>query len=127
MPAKSPEEVYQLFKRYFSAGDLDSLMSLYDENATMVPQPGQTVSGKAAIREALGLFLSIKGEFRMEACRSISANDVALLFSKWILNGTTPDGSNVSLGGSTSDVVRKQADGTWLFVIDNPFGDAGVS
>ena len=26
--------------------------------------------------------------------------------------------------GTTSDVLRRQADGTWLFVIDNPWGSA---
>jgi hypothetical protein len=27
--------------------------------------------------------------------------------------------------GTTSDVLRRQGDGTWLFVIDNPWG-AGI-
>ena len=40
--------------------------------------------------------------------------------------GTAADGSEVNLTGQTSDVVRRQADGTWLLVIDNPFGCEGI-
>jgi hypothetical protein len=28
------------------------------------------------------------------------------------------------VGGTTSDVVRRQSDGNWLFAIDNPLGGA---
>jgi ketosteroid isomerase-like protein len=30
-------------------------------------------------------------------------------------------GSAVDLGGNTTEVVRRQADGTWRYVIDDPF------
>ena len=40
--------------------------------------------------------------------------------------GTGADGSEVNLTGQTSDVVRRQPDGTWLLVIDNPFGCEGI-
>jgi hypothetical protein len=32
----------------------------------------------------------------------------------------------VSLAGQTSDVARRQADGRWLIMIDNPFGGQGA-
>ncbi|MBV9547223.1 MAG: hypothetical protein JOY61_22870 [Chloroflexi bacterium] len=32
-----------------------------------------------------------------------------------------PDGSGVDLGGNTTEVIRRQADGTWRYVIDDPF------
>jgi ketosteroid isomerase-like protein len=50
--------------------------------------------------------------------------DVALLMSKWTLKGTSTEGEPVSIEGQTSDVVRRQADGSWLFAVDNPFGAA---
>ena len=127
MPANTPEEVYDLFSQYFSAADLDSVITLYEPGATMIPQPGTIVSGHAGIREALGAFLALKGEFDLQPPKVFQANDIALLFSKWTLKGTGPDGSAVELAGQTSDVVRRQADGSWLFVIDNPNGAASVA
>lgn len=127
MPAQTPEEVHKIFAEYFSAGDLEGIVSLYEPDATFVPQPGQSVSGTAAIREALKGFLALNGELKMEPARVIQAKDTALLFSKWTLKGTGPDGNAVELAGHTSDVVHRQTDGAWLMVIDNPFGAEGVA
>jgi ketosteroid isomerase-like protein len=44
------------------------------------------------------------------------------LFSDWTLSGTDPNDNAVELAGRTSDVARRQLDGNWVFVIDNPFG-----
>ena len=127
MPASTPAEIYKLFSEYFSAADLDSLITLYERDATLVPQPGVVVSGHAAIREAFGAFLALKGEFNLQAPTVFEAGDIALLFARWTLKGTDPGGNAVELAGQTSDVVRKQSDGSWLFVIDNPNGAASVT
>ena len=42
----------------------------------------------------------------------------------WSYDGTGKDGSAVKMSGSTSDVLRRSADGVWRYVIDNPFGTA---
>lgn len=122
MQAIEPYEVYDLFSKYFSARALDLLMTLYEEDAVMLPAAGQTAKGKAAIREALTGFLSIDGTFSVEKPKVVQAGDIALLMGKWKLEGRSPDGQDVKIGGHTSDVIRKQGDGSWLFVIDNPFG-----
>lgn len=127
MPARTPEGVHELFAEYFSAGDLEGIVSLYEPDATFLPQPGVAVSGTSAIREALKGFLALNGDLKMKPARVLQANDAALLFSKWTLRGTGPDGNAVELAGQTSDVVRRQADGTWLMVIDNPYGADGVA
>jgi len=36
--------------------------------------------------------------------------------------GTGPDGERVTLTGHNADVLRRQSDGSWRFVIDNPWG-----
>ena len=53
------------------------------------------------------------------------AGDLALSIVGWSLTGTGPDGKSVQMEGTTSDILRKQADGNWLFAIDNPWG-AGI-
>ena len=122
MPANTPEEVHELFAKYFSVGDLESLISLYEAEATIVTQPGPPVSGTAAIREVMTGFLGLKPQFNLQVKKAFQANDIALLFSTWTLKGTDPSGGPVETAGQTSDVVRRQPDGTWLFVIDVPHG-----
>jgi uncharacterized protein (TIGR02246 family) len=122
MAAKTPAQLHEAFVQSFNNADLDSLMSLYEPTATLLPFPGEPVSGHAAIRDALGQFLALKGHMDLKVDRIILAQDIALLFSSWTLNGTGPDGTAVAMAGQTSDVARRQADGSWLLVIDNPQG-----
>jgi ketosteroid isomerase-like protein len=124
MPATTPEQAHELFVEYFNAADIDALVSLYEPNAMLVPFSGVSVSGHAAIREALGGFLGPKGRMELKVDRIFRADDVALIFSSWSLKGTGPDGKPLQRTGQTSDVVRRQADDTWRFVIDNPRGAA---
>ena len=35
--------------------------------------------------------------------------------------GTGPDGKAVSMAGQSTEVVRRQPDGTWRYVVDNPY------
>ena len=127
MPAYTPEQVHYLFTEYFSESNLDKLITLYEPGATILPQPGPQVTGEAAIREVLSGLLALKGQMILKVARTIQADDIAILFSNWTLNGTDPNGGPVALAGQTSDVVRRQADGSWLLVIDNPSGAAAAN
>ena len=49
----------------------------------------------------------------------IESGDTALLHAKWTSVGTDAAGNRVDVAGQSTEVVRRQADGTWLFVIDN--------
>lgn len=124
MAARGPEELHRLFAERFNAGDLEGLIALYEPGATLVPQPGQVVSGVEAIREALRGFLALKGTFQLTPTVAAQAGDLALLCSPWTLTATGPDGDPINLAGTTTDVARRQADGTWLVAIDNPWGVA---
>lgn len=122
MSARTPEEVHELFAKHFSAGDLEALLALYESGAKLVPQAGPAVSGLAAIREAMSGFLALKPQFDLQLKKAFQADDIALLFSTWTLKGTDSAGGPIEMAGQTSDVVRRQPDGTWLLVIDIPFG-----
>lgn len=126
MVPRSPQEAHTLWADRLTAGDLDGLVRLYEPDAVLVPQPGTTVTGHAAIREALSGLLALKPDFHLDFQSALEAGGLALLYSRWTLNGTAADGSALTLTSQTSDVVRRQEDGSWLFVIDNPFGGHGV-
>ena len=78
--------------------------------------------GLKDVREAMGGTLALKPHMTIEVPKVFQAGEIALLCSKWTLTGTGPDGSAINLAGQGTEVGRRQADGTWLFVIDNPFG-----
>ena len=122
MPANSPQEVAKLIARGLSSGDLDGIIALYEPSACLVPEPGQVLHGAAAIREGIAGFLALKPTMHVESETVVQADDVAIVYTKWSLSGTGPDGGAVNMNGQATDVMRRQPDGTWLCVIDNPFG-----
>ena len=123
MVVQSPEEAVLAMVDAFNSGDLDAFMAFYEPGATLVPQPGQVASGAAEIREAMGGFLALKGRMEIEPGLSIiQAGDVALVSGSWTLSGTGADGEPTTMSGRVTDVVRRQPDGTWRWVIDVPFG-----
>ena len=126
MPARTPEEVASLLGQAFNAGDLESILALYEPEATFVAQPGEVVTGTEAPREAFGGFLALKPTFELEVKKVFRAGDVALSFVDWTLTGTGPDRETIPMSGQGSDVLRQQHDGSWLFVIDNPYGRVGA-
>jgi ketosteroid isomerase-like protein len=107
-----------------NSGDLDSLMPLYERGAAFATEPGSLAHGGPGIREALAGFISMEGELDLEVTRVLEVDDLALVTGVWSFDGTGPDGEPVRLTASNADVLRRQADGTWRFVIDNPWGTA---
>jgi len=81
-----------------------------------------TARGTSQIREALSGFIAMKAQLRSEAQQVIENQDVALYIGRWSLNGTDPSGKPVSMGGESTDVLRRQPDGRWLIALDNPWG-----
>jgi uncharacterized protein (TIGR02246 family) len=122
MPAKIPEDTDRLFADALNGGRIDDLVALYEPNATLMPSPGKLVSGSAAIREALAQFIMAKPKMSLNAKVVAQSGDVALLTSKWDLAMTGQDGKPANMTGQSLEVVRRQSDGRWLFVIDLPFG-----
>jgi ketosteroid isomerase-like protein len=121
----NPEIAVKEFFRLFNTGDVEAVMAMYEPRAILVSPSGQAAEGAAGLRAALNGFLLLKPTLTMGAFRLSIAGDLALSTVKWTLNGTNPDGQPVHMEGTTSDVLRRQRDGTWLFVIDNPWG-AGI-
>jgi uncharacterized protein (TIGR02246 family) len=124
MMMTTPEEVLNSVTEGINAGDLDSLMTLYEADACFATQPGQLAKSLETIRQSLRGFTDIKnGKFDLKVKRVLQASDLALVISEWSFTGTGPDANPVNITAKKStEVLRQQADGTWRFVIDNPWG-----
>ena len=122
MPAKTPEQCDLLVAEAFNSGNVEAAVALYEPGATLTTDPGTTVTGTQAIREAITGFLAMKPNMKVEVPLVVQSGDTALLHSSWTMTGSNPDGSPVNMEGKGVEIVRRQADGNWLFIIDNPWG-----
>jgi ketosteroid isomerase-like protein len=105
-----------------NAGDLDSLMTLYEPLASFAYQPGQLAKSPESIRESPRNFIDMNGKLDLKVKRVLIASDLALVTTEWSFSGTGSDGKQVNITAKSADVLRQQPDGTWRFVIDNPWG-----
>ena len=122
MSTATPELVLASIVAGINSGDLESLLPLYESGAAFATQPGSLAHGAAGIGTALAGFISMAGKLDLEVARVLEVGDLALVTGEWTFVGTGPDGEPVRLAARNADVLRRQTDGTWRFVIDNPWG-----
>jgi uncharacterized protein (TIGR02246 family) len=122
VPANHPEDCDRLFAEAVNAGDLEAVVALYEPGASFVQRDGAAV-GHVAIRAAVGRMLAARPQITCDVRRvTRSGEDLALLYNDWILTMPGPDGRAVERAGKALELVRRQPDGTWRFVIDDPYG-----
>lgn len=120
--ANSPAETTEVFVDSFNQGDVDALIAkYYTAGAVLAAEPGRGATG-AALRQALARYFEGSGVMEARTRHCLVNGDTALLVIDWVIRprGAAP-GTNEFKGTST-DVVRRQADGTWRCLIDNPHG-----
>lgn len=119
MPARTPEECDTLFASHLTSGNLEELLALYEPEATLVQQNAPPVCGTVEIRKRLAAFVAIRPKFTANVVKVIEADEtLAVLYNDWTL--TTKDAG--TLNGKAIEIVRRQPDGSWLFVVDDPYG-----
>ena len=124
MNDQPPEAVIERFSQLLAEGNLDAMVEVYEPDATFAPQPGESVTGRDAIRSALTAFLAVRPRMTGEIEKGLCAGDTALVANRWTLAGTAPDGSPIEMGSTSADVLRRRTDGSWGIVIDDPWGAA---
>jgi ketosteroid isomerase-like protein len=133
MPALTPQECDGLKDACINGGNLDGLLALYEPGACLVQQTGEPAKTGAALRQSLAAFISMQAKIKTNVTQVIIAasehppppwqpradhqRELAVLYNDWTLTA-----GGLSLSGKAVEVVRRQADGSWKFVVDDPFG-----
>ncbi len=122
MPARAPGDCDRLFEEYVKAGDVEAVVGLYEEGGSLVQHDGGVATGHAAIRGVITRLVAIQPNLRNDVVRVVQAGeDLALLYNDWSMSAKGRDGKPIERAGKAIEVVRRQADGTWRFVIDDPY------
>lgn len=109
--AQTPEDITRLFVVFSNAGDAEAVASLYHQDAVMAYPAGEVTRGRAAIRDLWASVLAHNPTFVPE--KSLPT----LYFGDDLALTSTPprDGA-----GARAQVVSRQADGSWVRIIDQP-------
>lgn len=123
--------VIQHMTSSFEAGDIDAVMQTYEANQSIAFEPGQPVSDGAIAHQIFTQFNAMSPTFSYAGHEVIVEGDIAVHIAPWKMKAKDPEGNPVDGEGLSVAVLRRQADGTWKMVIDNPHGsrllDGGVN
>lgn len=117
----NPRETTKASEAAINACDLEAMVSLYEPEVMFISAPGQVAAGSEAIRKTIAGFLAAKPRFELNVGSLHQAGRLALESYEWKLECADPDGKSTVLSGTGLAVLRRQGDGRWLYVIDNPF------
>ena len=107
--AAQPEELSRFILERLNAGDVDGLVALYEPDAVLALPDGQVATGAEEIRKAYERMVTGRPIFAPGTQRpTLRCGDLALTSSR-LANGVV-----------TVEVARRQPDGTWLWVLDQP-------
>jgi uncharacterized protein (TIGR02246 family) len=116
-----PEELHPALTTAYNAGDLESMLALYDPKAVFVIKPGRVTDGPAELRTALRRLIELRGHLTIHPHAFVRSDDVVLVLGEYTLSGRRRDGTPLELESRFADVLRRQPDGRWLIAVDNGF------
>jgi ketosteroid isomerase-like protein len=106
-PAYDPQDLERLLVARQRAGDVEGMTALFEPDAVIDCGRGRLVRGKEAIRAFYVEIVASGRKFASGEQRpALISGDLALTSTR------LPDGD------VTSEVARRQSDGSWLWVID---------
>jgi ketosteroid isomerase-like protein len=106
----------------FMAKDIETVMQAYEPGAVVAFEPGQPIGDAEALAAMFTGMSGVNPQFTYAGHEVMVSGDTALHIAPWSMVGTGPDGTEIKQSGLSVAVLRRQPDGSWRMVIDNPHG-----
>ena len=106
----------------FQNKDIDKVMSCYEPNAVVVFEPELPVSDTNILKEMFTAMSMVNPVFSYSGHEVFITGNIATHIAPWKMTGKAPDGTEIKQSGLSIAVLRKQDDGKWLMILDNPHG-----
>jgi len=120
MTIPDPHHAHDAFLAAFTDHDVDALVGLYEDGATAVNLDGTTSSGHEQIRAGMEGLVDLLQNLTGGSRKVVVVGDLALSSGNWRGTVTAADGTVQEVSGVTAEVLRRQPDGSWRVVIDDP-------
>jgi uncharacterized protein (TIGR02246 family) len=121
-PAYKPEDGNRIFIEAMRYGDIETIVALYEPDAVLVRPDGKKAIGHVEIRKFLEQEAARKASYVIQDIATVLSYDgsIAVTRMRMSVSWTGRDGKQNTIQTRTMEIMRKQPDGTWRFVIDSP-------
>jgi len=121
-PAYKPEDCDRIFIRAMTNGDIDAIIALYEDDAVFIRPDGKRATGHSEIRRFLEEEAARKAVYVIQDIVTVLSGDGSIAITRMhvSMSWTGRDGKENSVQTRTIELLRKQPDGTWRFIIDSP-------
>lgn len=106
----------------FQNKDIDGVLATYEDNAIVMFEPQKPVQGKETLKAIFTQFVGMNPQYTFSGHEIYISDDIATHTAPWKMVGQLPDGTKIEQSGLSVAVLRKQSDGNWLMIQDNPHG-----
>lgn len=114
----NPEDIHRQFIICLLKKNLDGALALYHREALFVPGPNQeAVSGQDSLAIELTKFMQVAPRMELVDRSVYRTANTCFVAMRWKLK----DAKNEEIF-TGMDVITGNADGSWQFLIDNPYG-----
>lgn len=116
-------QAIQTMTQAFQQKNINGVLNSYEKGAAVMFEPGQAISDPVIIKQMFEGAFQINPKFNYPNGHEVYiANDIALHIAPWVMTGQAPDGSIIEQTGLSVAVLRRQEDGQWRMMLDNPHG-----
>ncbi|WP_407837725.1 hypothetical protein ACE1OC_17135 [Streptomyces sp. DSM 116496] len=135
--ARTPEQLLQLLGERIKAKDIEGIIALHEPEAAIVDWDLSVIRGHEAIRNFYVGWFNLNPELTVNARQTVATGGwrgwdgvvrqrtASIMGDYSLAQDGTAGGPRVSFTGNFCDTVEEQLDGTWLYVLDNPYPPHG--
>lgn len=122
--ARQPDDLSRILVQALETGDIETSVALYEPSAVLFSKSGRTMTGLDEIRKNNAALIALKPKFNIAFIKFTLSGDGSLATNrmKATLSWQDAEGKAVEASVDTLEVTRKQEDGSWRYIIDDPYG-----
>ncbi len=106
----------------FHQKDIKGVMNSYEPDALVVFDPQNPIQDAGLLKEKFIQSFGISPRFEYSGHEVFVNGNIGIHLAPWTMTATAPDGTAIQQTGLSIAVLRRQEDGKWLMVFDDPHG-----
>ena len=118
----NPDEADEYFMNCIREGNVKNAMTCFDPEGVYMDKDGNAISGLTNIEKVVANLYNMRADVKVYEHKNAPVGyDMMYWLDKSTMTATDQQGNPINKKGASAKMMRKSADGIWLWLVDNPF------